>query len=132
MKVLLSIKPEYAFKIFDGTKKFEFRKVIFKKPNIKTVVVYASSPVQQVIGEFEIDDIFSLDPEVLWKMTKEYSGISEDFFFEYFAERQIAHAIKIKKTKIYKKPLSIKVSFNVAPPQSYVYLHPVEKTIRKE
>ena len=70
MRVLLSIKPEYAFKIFDGTKKFEFRKVIFKNPDITTVVVYASSPVQQVIGEFEIDDIFSFDPDELWKKTK--------------------------------------------------------------
>lgn len=62
MKVLLSIKPEFAFKIFEGKKKFEFRKVIFKNPNVKTVVVYASSPVQRVIGEFEIDDILSSDP----------------------------------------------------------------------
>lgn len=30
MKVLLSIKPEYVEKILDGTKKFEFRKGIFK------------------------------------------------------------------------------------------------------
>ena len=30
MKVVLSIKPEFANKIFDGTKKFEFRKSIFK------------------------------------------------------------------------------------------------------
>lgn len=122
MKVLLSIKPEYAFKIFDGTKKFEFRKVIFKNPNITTVVVYASSPVQQVIGEFEIDDIFSFDPEVIWKMTKKFSGISEDFFFEYFADRDIAHAIKIKKTRKYRKPLSIRDDFNAVPPQSYMYL----------
>lgn len=122
MKVLLSIKPEYAFKIFDGTKKFEFRKVIFKNPNITTVVVYASSPVQQVIGEFEIDDIFSFDPEVIWKMTKKFSGISEDFFFEYFADREIAHAIKIKKTRKYRKPLSIRDDFNAVPPQSYMYL----------
>jgi predicted transcriptional regulator len=122
MRVLLSIKPEYAFKIFDGTKKFEFRKVIFKNPNIKTVVVYASSPVQQVIGEFEIDDIFSFDPKAIWKMTKKYSGITEDFFYEYFADREIAHAIKIKNTKKYRKPLSIRDDFNVVPPQSYVYL----------
>ena len=81
MRVLLSIKPEYAFKIFDGTKKFEFRKVIFKNPDITTVVVYASSPVQQVIGEFEIDDIFSFDPDELWKKTKKYSGISEEKYF---------------------------------------------------
>ena len=29
MKVVLSIKPQFANKIFDGTKKFEFRKAIF-------------------------------------------------------------------------------------------------------
>ena len=122
MRVLLSIKPEFAFKIFEGTKKFEFRKVIFKNPNVETVIVYASSPIQEVIGEFEIDEIFSFNPEVIWKMTKKYSGITEDFFYEYFANREIAHAIKIKNTKKYRKPLSIKDDFNVAPPQSYVYL----------
>ena len=49
MNVLLSIKPEFAFKIFDGTKKYEFRKSIFKKPGVKKVIVYASSPT----GKFE-------------------------------------------------------------------------------
>jgi len=122
MKVLLSIKPEYAFKIFEGVKKFEFRKSIFKNPNIKTVVVYASSPVQQVIGEFEIDGIVSLEPNQLWEITKEQSGISREFFFEYFRERTVAHAIKIKKTTRYEKPLNLNQHFNVAPPQSYVYL----------
>lgn len=122
MRVLLSIKPEFAFKIFEGIKKYEFRKVIFKNPNIKTVVVYASSPVQQVIGEFEIDDILTSDPTEIWELTKQYSGISEDFFYEYFADREIAHAIKIKNIKKYGKPLSIRDDFNVVPPQSYVYL----------
>jgi len=122
MKVLLSIKPEYANKIFDGTKKFEFRKVIFKNPKIKTVVVYASSPVQQVIGEFEIEGILSYNPQEIWRKTKRYSGITEDFFYQYFADREIAHAIKIKSTKRYKRPLSIREDFNVVPPQSYVYL----------
>lgn len=122
MKVLLSIKPEFAFKIFEGKKKFEFRKVIFKNPNVKTVVVYASSPVQRVIGEFEIDNILSSDPTEIWRLTKKYSGISEDFFNEYFADREIAHAIKIKNTKKYKQPLHLKENFNVVPPQSYLYL----------
>jgi predicted transcriptional regulator len=122
MRVLLSIKPEYAFKIFEGKKKFEFRKIIFKNPNVKTVVVYASSPVQQVIGEFEIEDILTSHPNSIWEETKEYSGISEDFFYEYFANREIAHAIKIKKTKKYDRPLSLKDDFKVLPPQSYLYL----------
>lgn len=123
MKVLLSIKPEFAFKIFDGEKKFEFRKVIFKNPDIRTVVVYASSPVQQVIGEFEIDDILSSSPNEIWELTKKYSGISEIYFHEYFENRLIAHAIKIKNTKRYKKPMSLKDDFNVLPPQSYLYLN---------
>lgn len=123
MKVLLSIKPEYAFKIFEGEKKFEFRKIIFKNPHVKTIVVYASSPIQQVIGEFEIDDIVSLEPKKLWEKTKEFSGISKEFFFAYFAERSIGHAIKIKKTRKYKRPLTLKDNFNnILPPQSYLYL----------
>ncbi len=122
MRVLLSIKPEFAFKIFEGKKKFEFRKVIFKNPNVKTVVVYASSPVQRVIGEFEIADILSFDPSEVWRQTKKHSGISEDFFYEYFADREIAHAIKIKNPKKYKQPLLLLDNFNVSPPQSYLYL----------
>ena len=122
MKVLLSIKPEYAFKIFEGTKKYEFRKVIFKNPDIKTVVVYASSPVQQVIGEFDIDEIYSSEPDTIWERTKIHSGISADFFFSYFLDRDIAHAIKIKSTRRYKTPLSIKDDFHASPPQSYMYL----------
>ena len=77
MRVLLSIKPEFAFKIFDGEKKYEFRKVVFKNPKVKTVVVYASSPVQKVIGEFEIEDILSSNPNEIWKKTKKYSGITD-------------------------------------------------------
>lgn len=123
MKVLLSIKPEFAFKIFDGEKKFEFRKVIFKNPDIRTVVVYASSPVKQVIGEFEIDDILSSSPDEIWELTKNYSGISEMYFHEYFENRLVAHAIKIKNTKRYKRPMSLKEDFNVLPPQSYLYLN---------
>jgi len=122
MRVLLSIKPEYAFKIFEGTKKFEFRKAIFKREDIKTVVVYASSPVQQVIGEFDIDEIYSSNPDSLWEKTKIHSGITKDFFFEYFVDRDIAHAIKIKNTRRYKTPLNLKTAFNALPPQSYMYV----------
>ena len=39
MTALLSIKPEFAEAIFDGTKKFEFRKVKFKK-NVNKIKVY--------------------------------------------------------------------------------------------
>ena len=122
MKVLLSIKPEYANAIFAGTKKYEFRRSIFKKPNIKTIVVYSSSPVQKVIGEFEIETILRKDIDQLWSLTEQESGINKDFFFEYYKGKEIGFAIKIKKTKKYDKPLDIKSDFNKTPPQSFVYI----------
>ena len=122
MNVLLSIKPEFAFKIFDGTKKYEFRKSIFKKPGVKKVIVYASSPVQQVIGEFEIERVLSHDVETLWEMSKEHGGISEDFYFEYFSEKEVAYAIEVKNYEKYQVPLSIERDFAVSPPQSYRYV----------
>lgn len=121
MKVVLSIKPEFAFKIFDGTKKFEFRKAIFKNTKIKTVIVYASSPVQQVIGEFDIERIINKDIDSLWAMTHDFSGITEDYFYQYFANRTDGFAIQIKKTKRYRQPKCLKADYNLLPPQSFAY-----------
>lgn len=121
MKVVLSIKPQFAFKIFDGTKKFEFRKSIFKNENIKSIIVYASSPVQQVIGEFEIKEIHNYDIETLWYLTHEHSGISEEFYYEYFANKEQGFAIEVKKTRKYRTPKCLKADFNLLPPQSFAY-----------
>lgn len=49
-------------------------------------------------------------------------GYNRRFFYEYFENREIAHAIKIKGIKKYEKPLSLKDDFKVMPPQSYLYL----------
>jgi predicted transcriptional regulator len=121
MKVVLSIKPEFAFKIFDGTKKFEFRRSIFKNENIKSVIVYASSPVQQVIGEFEIDEVLNYDLPTLWNITQEFSGISEKFYYDYFTNKEQGFAIKIKNTNKYSNPKCLKADFNLSPPQSFAY-----------
>lgn len=122
MKVILSIKPEFANKIFDGTKKYEFRRAIFKNPNVKRVLVYSSAPVQKIIGEFEIEGIIAHDPETLWSKTKKHSGISQDYFFEYFGDKPLGFAIKIKSTKLYQKPRCIRKDYKLFPPQSFLYL----------
>jgi len=122
MKVILSIKPKFAFKIFDGSKKFEFRKSIFKNKNVKTVIVYASSPVQKVIGEFEIGNIYNDDLQSLWELTSEHSGITEEYFYSYFMNKEKGFAIQIKKKKKYKVPKSLQEEFNIHPPQSFAYV----------
>jgi predicted transcriptional regulator len=122
MKVLLSIKPEYAEKILQGEKKYEFRRTIFKNRTIKKVIIYASSPVKKVIGEFEIDSILSLDKYKLWKKTMYYSGIEKTFYYSYFDGKKIAHAIKVKKAKRYSRYLDLEDYDVNQAPQSFVYL----------
>lgn len=122
MKVVLSIKPEFAYKIFDGTKKFEFRKSIFKNSDVSSVVVYASSPVQKVIGEFEIGKILNDSLDELWKLTGDSSGISKEYFYEYFSDKDTGFAIQVANKRKYKKPKCIKKDFNLHPPQSFAYI----------
>ncbi len=122
MKVLLSIKPEFAEKIFNGTKKYEFRKSIFKKKDVDTVVVYASSPWQYIIGEFKIETILIDNVDSIWEQTREFSGITEDFFRMYYAHKTNAFAIKIGHVTRYKRHKRLS-DYNVNfAPQSFVYL----------
>lgn len=124
MKVLLSIKPEFAEKILLGQKKYEFRKVIPKAIGIKTVIIYATLPLGKVVGEFDIDEILSDTPKKIWHETSKLSGITKSFFNDYFQGRQIAHAIKVKKVRRYASPkeLSSVLESGVAP-QSFCYVN---------
>jgi len=123
MKVLLSIKPEFADRILNGDKHFEFRKAVFKNADVKTVVIYATKPVGKVIGEFDIAEVLEGTPNKLWKVTREYAGISKAFFEEYFEGRDTAYAIRVQRPTRYSRPLDLTelLPRGVAP-QSFQYL----------
>ena len=92
-KILLSIKPEYVKSIFEGKKKFEYRKIIL------------------------IDS-----PNNLWKKTKKNSGVDKKFFFEYFKEKTIGVAYQLKNIVEYDEIRSLEEFGVKCAPQSYVYL----------
>lgn len=119
--ILLSIKPEYAAKIFDHTKQYEFRKRIPQKP-IKRVVVYSSNPVQRVIGEFEVIETVQMKPSPLWERTKKTAGIPRAKFREYFHGSKTAYALKVGRTELYQVPKELKDYGILNAPQSFLYL----------
>lgn len=122
MKVLLSIKPQFAEQIFSGVKKYEFRKTLFKRSNVDTVVLYASSPIQRVLGEFKILSVLSNNPSDIWETTQKESGITRDFFFDYFKDKDVAHAIEIGEVIRYHSPKFL-LDYNIKhAPQSFRYL----------
>jgi predicted transcriptional regulator len=77
--------------------------------------------VQKVIGEFRIEKIIKHDLQTLWELTKEFSGITEEYFYEYFADKEQGFAIKIKTKTRYRKPKCLREDFNLTPPQSFAY-----------
>lgn len=121
MRVLLSIKPEFAFKILDGSKQYEYRRVIFKNTDVNMVLVYASDPIQKVIGEFEIDGILHDDVQVLWEKTESHAGISKKRFLQYFRNKTKGYAIKVREAKKYEHPILLSVLKLTWAPQSFMY-----------
>jgi len=121
MRVLLSIKPEFARQIFTGKKKFEYRRIMFKQP-VNRVVVYASSPMKMVIGEFIVKEILFEDLKSLWCRTRHQSGISRKYFYLYFSDKNKGYAIRVGRAIKYKKPRPLHEVYRMRAPQSFAYL----------
>ncbi len=118
---LLSIKPRYAEAIFGGQKRYEFRRTIFRR-DVRVVVVYITSPVSMVAGEFDVQRVISDDVASLWRRTQAKAGIDCAGFFDYFAGCDVGHAIAIGEVRLYPKLLDVSKSFGLRAPQSFVYL----------
>lgn len=120
-KILLSINPEHVKNIFNGKKFFEYRKKSCKR-EVDKIVIYTTYPIKKVVGEVEVLEVIKMKKDELWANTKEYSGITKDFFDEYYKNNDIAIAYKLGRVIKYKNPKTLKeIGVNVAP-QSYIYL----------
>lgn len=122
MRVLLSIKPEFAEKILNGTKRYEFRKQNFSK-NVETVVIYATKPVGKIVGEFKLKAVLEGTPEQIWRQTEKFSGIHKSFFDVYYRNRKKAYALQTEDVVRYAEPLEPKdFMADFVAPQSYRYI----------
>ena len=122
MNAILSVKPEFAFKLLSGEKRYEYRKTVFRLP-VDKVYIYASSPICMIVGEFRIDDVIESTPTELWAATRSASGVTSSFFFRYFNGKSKAYAIKVKDVVSYAIPLSpYTVQEDFKAPQNYIYV----------
>lgn len=121
-RILMPINPEYVDEILAGRKKYEYRKIKAKRNNIDKMIIYSTSPIMKVVAEVDIKEILEEDPEKLWKMTKNESGITKDFYNKYYKNKNTAIAYKLGKIRIYDKPKNLyDIGINYVP-QSFVYL----------
>lgn len=128
--VLLSIKPKYVQAILEGTKKYEFRKQIFRDRSRDTIFIYASSPVKRIVACFQLGEIVKGHPDFLWEQFWDVSGIEEKAFFEYFAGKETGFAIQIDKLEQFGTPIDPHEIFDrFVAPQSFCYVDPSQSQV---
>ena len=129
MNVILSIKPQFCKLIFDGVKRYEYRKRVFRRNDIDKVYVYASSPICKVIGYFTVDGIINDTVSSVWDMTHEHGGIDRGYYDSYFGGCDMAHAIGIRDAILFEVPINPYVElYNFHAPQNFMYVdHDLEK-----
>ncbi len=120
-QMLLSINPEHVENILLGKKQFEFRKVRCKA-DVDKIIIYATAPEKMVVAEAEIAEIIEADIETVWELTSEFSGISYEFYEEYYKGKDKAVAYKLRKVKRYSRPKLLSDFGLRYAPQSFVYL----------
>jgi predicted transcriptional regulator len=128
--LLLSIKPEYANKIFEGLKTVELRRVRPRLREDDIVIVYASCPEKALVGWFEVEEIIEEHPNKLWNKVENKAGINRKTFDTYYQGASLGYGIILKRTFPFEQPIDLEIIkqkwSEFRPPQSYHYLKPSE------
>lgn len=126
--ILLSIKPEFVDLIFSGQKTVELRRVVPKNVSIETeIIIYASSPTQCIVGRATVKKVEAHPLEQLWTKIGHKSGITFDYFLEYFNGKDIGYGLVLKDIERFTNPYhltSLREQLDFYPPQSYMYTSP--------
>ena len=120
--VLMSIHPEYAEALLDGRKTVELRKSRVAE-DISHIVIYATAPVQRVLGWVKAVHVEHGSPSAIWKRHKSRTGIRERAFRSYYQGHARAVAIHVDSPRRLAAPLELSaIEDGLTPPQSWRYL----------
>jgi type I restriction enzyme S subunit len=120
--ILISIKPEFAEKILEGKKRYEFRRRVPRK-RVSQVFIYASSPRSSIVGKFTMAGVVKGSPSYVWKKCGEEGGIDSRIFISYCRNSRVIYGLEIAEVERFDPPIDpyhAKPHFH--PPQSFVYI----------
>ena len=120
--IMISINPQYVEKILSGEKTYEYRKSMFHDRSVDTLLIYATKPVCKVVAECHIDDVLVMPKHELWELTNQQSGVTEEFFNDYFKKKEVAKAIKISNVVRFEIPKDLSDYGMKNAPQGFVYV----------
>jgi predicted transcriptional regulator len=118
---LLSIHPRFAEAILSGRKKVELRRVSWARP-VTHVVIYATAPVSQVIGMFEVKRVVRDRPRRLWDRYGAVCDVEPRFFRDYYEGLDEGVAILIGHVTRFHDPIPLSTLEVSSPPQNFRYV----------
>lgn len=119
---LLSIHSKHVSNILAGNKVFEYRKVI-PSMDVSHLALYCTAPVKKIVAVVEVVDCLVGSPTRVWSQTSYGSGISRQFFRDYFSGQHNASAFVLGNVYEMKTPIELsELSGQKTPPQSFYYL----------
>lgn len=125
--ILMSIKTKYANNIFNGSKKYEYRKSSIKEYNLnKKIIIYSSEQAKAILGYIIIDKILEGSLDFIIKETNP----KESNINDYFKNAKKCYAMHIKEYHRFKSPITLneirKIDNNIVIPQYYRYIREEE------
>jgi predicted transcriptional regulator len=122
--ILLSIRPEFAQKIYAGEKRIELRK-IFAKNHIRYIFLFETNGIRKVTGFFEPGVVITDKIDSLWDRAKRFE-FDKGKFKGYFASWQKGSIIEIRSAVRLAQPLDLhdilKAEEKFKIPQGFIYL----------
>lgn len=119
--IVLSIRPSFVDAIWEGRKRFEFRRVM-PANHVWRVLIYESAPVSLVVGEFIVGGHLKMVVDSMWRYCESKAGISHHDFYQYFKGLRVAQCYFILTYRKYKKPFPITKFGFTQPPQNFYYI----------
>jgi len=122
--LLMSIRPEYIRKIFNGDKLIEIRRKFNHKWSNRRVTLYSSHPTKAVMGYAIIHSVVSDTPLHIWNNYGSQLGCTKAEFDGYTTGLNKVFAIHLHAIRPYKTPMPLSqlswfLDENLVPPQSY-------------
>jgi predicted transcriptional regulator len=122
---IISIRPQYANKILDGTKSIELRKSAMGLGEGDVILVYSSAPEQRLAFWFRIRAIEALPLKEMWASYSAQLGINCDDYYAYFNGLDVAVGLHIGEIQPF-SPIPLKeieaLVPGFVPPQGILWL----------
>lgn len=124
--LFLSLRPRFAELLLAGEKTVELRRIQPAVSPGTLVLLYASSPVQALVGTGMVREVRVGSASVIWKQHGSLTGLSRAEYDSYFAGAAAAVAITLRGLNRLARPIPLGelrggLSWS-HPPQSFRYL----------